>query len=497
MRLLKIEIEEFGKLSDALFLFGEGLNLIEGANESGKSTLLAFIRFVLYGFPRKVGLEGEEREKRLSWQSGRAAGRLVLRTDAGDFSVFRSVTRQGSAARESFNETLLVTSLSSGKELSLDGKTPGEYFLGLPATLYDSTLCLKQSDAARVSEAGVGEAVSELFFEGGAGVGADTALERMRLARRELQHQKGRGGRIADLADRITQTQDALLRAREDDGVLNALRADVARYRTQIYDRRAELERITAQLESAAARETLALFDRAHAASSVCEQKRLNYEALRTQSVTLAELPNAVTGVKEALQEREAAEKECLQALPELTRIRAVRHDERMLAANAILVEKGGAPKVLADYRTAQTKKKRAKKAGLIFLLITLAVFAVTYLIASGIIVPLLLLFLPEGTYLPGVCVIGLGLSVLLFLITGVLFLRASRFGRRAKAWTVRLGVVEPRMFRTYLEQCAAEAQSAEAHRVLLVELESVYAEKLSRVSRAEERVRACRQRKI
>ena len=117
MRLLKIEIEEFGKLSDALFLFGEGMNLIEGANESGKSTLLAFIRFVLYGFPRKMGAEGEEREKRLSWQAGRAAGRLVLRTDAGDFSIFRSVTRQGSAARESFGETLLVTSLSDGEEL--------------------------------------------------------------------------------------------------------------------------------------------------------------------------------------------------------------------------------------------------------------------------------------------------------------------------------------------------------------------------------------------
>ena len=66
MRILKIEIEEFGKLSDRLFLLGEGMNLIEGANESGKSTLLAFIRFIFYGFPRKSGADGEEREKRLS-----------------------------------------------------------------------------------------------------------------------------------------------------------------------------------------------------------------------------------------------------------------------------------------------------------------------------------------------------------------------------------------------------------------------------------------------
>ena len=41
MRFVKIEIEEFGKLNDALFLLGEGVNLFEGANESGKSTILA------------------------------------------------------------------------------------------------------------------------------------------------------------------------------------------------------------------------------------------------------------------------------------------------------------------------------------------------------------------------------------------------------------------------------------------------------------------------
>ena len=492
MRILKIEIEEFGKLSNQLFLLGEGLNLIEGPNESGKSTLLAFIRFLLYGFPRKAGADGEEREKRLSWHAGRAAGRLFLRTEAGEFCVFRAVVRQGSAARESFSETLSVTSLASGEEVFLDGMTPGEYFLGLPAALYDSTLCLRQSDAARVSDPCVGEAINELLFAGNGGVGVDAAMEKLRLARRDLQHLKGRGGRIADLEDRIAATQDVLLRAREDSGALSALRTDAARYRTQVRERRRELETVTAQLEDVSVAQTLALFDRANAARSVCEQKKLNYEALCAKNQAIGDLPAVIAGVREALHEHESAKLECLQALPELTRMRAVRHDEKMLAAHALLMEKGGAGQVLADFRAAQSKKRRACKAGWILLLIT-AVFAVlTGLIAAGVLAPVLTRLLPTGDYLPGVCVIGFGVSALLLLAGLGCFWRAARCAKRARAWVKRLGVADVRMFRTYLEQCATEAQSAEAHHALLNELELVYAEKQGRAARAEARVRAC-----
>lgn len=491
MRILKIEIEEFGKLYDRYFLFGEGINLIQGLNESGKSTLLAFIRFALYGFPRKGSVQGEEREMRLSWHTGRAAGRLFLRTDAGDFCISRSVVRQGSAARESFGETLLVSSLADGTEVALDGKTPGEYFLGLPATLYDSTLCLRQSDAARVSDPAVSEALSDLLFTGSTGVSADAAIERLRQARRELQHQKGRGGLLAELSDRIAATQEALMQAREQKGALNTLRADVARYRTQVLERQAELETVSAQLESVATGEALALFDRAHAAKSVCEQKRLNYEAVRAQSAPFATMQDTLAQVQAAMRERESARVESLQALPELTRLRAVRQDEAKLAANAVIEQRGGAARVLSDFRTVQQKKRRAARATLVLLLITLVFATVVGLIAAGVLPSLLSQLLPVGAYLNSAVMIGTGVSALFFMITLAMLWRTLRMRKRVRAWLKALGVKEAQMFRTYLQQCAAEAQSAEAQRTLLSELEGVYTEKLGALSRAEARVRA------
>ncbi len=490
MRIIRIEIEEFGKLRDQLFLLGEGLNVVQGANESGKSTLLAFIRFVLYGFPRKSGADGEERERRLSWHGQRAAGRILLSTEKGEFCIARRVTRQGSAARESFGEVLSVTALASGEEVALDGRTPGEYFLGLPAALYDSTLCLRQSDAARVSEPGVGEAVNELLFTGSMGVSADAAMEKLRLARRELQHQKGRGGQIVQLADRITATEDALLHARQDSAALAALRTDAERYRAQLKERRAEMEQISALFEQCAIAETLSHFERAREAEALFAQKRADYEALRGTHAPLEHAPDAILAARGALREREAAKAECARMLPELTRLREVKHNDRMLAANAILVQKGGAECVLADFQGAQKKRRRARRAAWILAAFTLVFATVVALIATGVLAPLLQALVPVGDYLPLICMIGGTATLGLLTVTLLCTLRATRFGQRVRGWMKRLGLREAQMFRTYLEQCAAETQSAEAHRLLLCETESVYTEKQGAVLRAEARAR-------
>ena len=53
MRLSKIEIIHFGKLSNVSFELDKNLNLFLGNNEAGKSTIVAFIKQILFGFHLK------------------------------------------------------------------------------------------------------------------------------------------------------------------------------------------------------------------------------------------------------------------------------------------------------------------------------------------------------------------------------------------------------------------------------------------------------------
>ena len=75
MRLRRIEAVRYGGLCDAsVGELGDGLNLILGRNEAGKSTLTSLVRHVLYGFPRRAGSE----RRYLTPSGDRRSGRLVF-----------------------------------------------------------------------------------------------------------------------------------------------------------------------------------------------------------------------------------------------------------------------------------------------------------------------------------------------------------------------------------------------------------------------------------
>ena len=52
MKILDLKIRNFGKLSDRHIELADGINLIYGENESGKSTVHTFIRAMFFGLER-------------------------------------------------------------------------------------------------------------------------------------------------------------------------------------------------------------------------------------------------------------------------------------------------------------------------------------------------------------------------------------------------------------------------------------------------------------
>ena len=70
MKIEKIKINSYGTLKNKEINLKNNLNIIYGKNESGKSTLLNYIKNIFYGISKnKNGKEISDYEKYLPWES--------------------------------------------------------------------------------------------------------------------------------------------------------------------------------------------------------------------------------------------------------------------------------------------------------------------------------------------------------------------------------------------------------------------------------------------
>ncbi|MFP2929215.1 AAA family ATPase, partial [Pyxidicoccus sp. 3LG] len=84
LRIDSLRVLGFGRFSGLTRELGPGLHLLHGPNEAGKSTLLAFLRSMLFGFEKRGQPERYEPES-----GGPFGGELRLTTDAGTLFMRR------------------------------------------------------------------------------------------------------------------------------------------------------------------------------------------------------------------------------------------------------------------------------------------------------------------------------------------------------------------------------------------------------------------------
>ena len=64
MKLLRLEIESFGKLQGFSLDLDQGLNVICESNGFGKTTLAMFIKAMLYGLPSSTKRDMDKNERK-------------------------------------------------------------------------------------------------------------------------------------------------------------------------------------------------------------------------------------------------------------------------------------------------------------------------------------------------------------------------------------------------------------------------------------------------
>lgn len=144
MQINNLKINGFGKLKDKEINLENGINIIYGENEAGKSTLLKYITSMFYGLSKnKNGGTIPEIEKYEPWNTEEFSGKISYKLDKGNkIEVYRDFKKKNPKI---FNENFEDIS----KEFSID-KTKGNQFfveqVGLDQEIFTTSIITKQAE---------------------------------------------------------------------------------------------------------------------------------------------------------------------------------------------------------------------------------------------------------------------------------------------------------------------------------------------------------------
>lgn len=149
MKVRKVQVGSFGRFQNLSLEFGDGLNVIYGPNEAGKSTLLRFIQGMLFGLQKPGAARRQplpELERLSPWDGSSPRGVLLYRLDSGaTYRVERDFGDKG---------YIRVYDAATGQELTSRFRQDrrkellfAEEQLGLTDAMFAATACIGQMEA--------------------------------------------------------------------------------------------------------------------------------------------------------------------------------------------------------------------------------------------------------------------------------------------------------------------------------------------------------------
>ena len=288
MKLLDLHIDGFGKFHDRDLTFSDGLNVVYGKNEAGKSTIHTFVRCMLFGLERGRGRasRNDTWSHYEPWDNKAAyGGRLRVEQEGEIYRIERNFRKD--------QKSLTIVNETQGKQIEPDKAFLDRLLCGLTETTYANTISIGQlksaTDGGMVAE--LRNYIANMNTTGNMSLNITRATSHLRSRRKEFDRM---------LDPDAARNYTALL------GEIRSIERDIAspeyenqlqayqNQRTQVYsqisqkqeDRETLLQKIasgrqalsSAQFtdEESVARyrdETIGIFDSYHTAKAACGKK--------------------------------------------------------------------------------------------------------------------------------------------------------------------------------------------------------------------------------
>ncbi|MBO5768176.1 MAG: AAA family ATPase, partial [Clostridia bacterium] len=177
----------FGKLKNVCVTAEKGINILSAPNESGKSTLAAFIKFVFYGFAgaRMQTLTENERKLYTPWDAEVSEGSITITADGTKYTVHRRCLASGKESAE-------ITNYSTGRA-EFTGEVAGEVFFGVSEEVFARTLFFRQLTLPQSRDEILADRLKNIAISADEQVSTKKAISKLNECKNELKGRLGNG----------------------------------------------------------------------------------------------------------------------------------------------------------------------------------------------------------------------------------------------------------------------------------------------------------------
>ena len=227
MKIKSIDIASFGKFKNFHLDLSDGLTVIFGENEKGKSTIMSFVRMMFYGNTGKAsGIAKNPRKKYRPWDTDLMAGSITFEHEGITYKLEREFKASNST------DKISLINLDLNEKQTLSGSEDiGAKFFGLTDGAFERSVFVSEPTFGAKNDAADGEInarLSNIATTSDDDVSFEKVYLRLRTAKEALLSKSRKIGKLDKANFELEALEAKLKEARESEEKVIELKGQAA-----------------------------------------------------------------------------------------------------------------------------------------------------------------------------------------------------------------------------------------------------------------------------